>query len=149
MSTYLHFTSYLTIITLSLCHSSLVTSYFSCTLLLCACTLLSCDCTLLSCACTLLSCDCTLLSCDCTLLSCDCTLSCTQSKEGNYKVHSGSVDQLCWHPSKADVLVTASLDKTIRLWDARGTVMVGQRYSYGRVMVGQRYSYGRPEVQLW
>lgn len=41
------------------------------------------------------------------------------SKEGNYKVHSGSVDQLCWHPTKPDVLVTASLDKTIRLWDAR------------------------------
>ena len=36
------------------------------------------------------------------------------------------------------MLVTASLDKTIRLWDARGTVMGGQRYSYGR-----------PEVQLW
>ncbi len=35
-------------------------------------------------------------------------------------MHSGSVDQLSWHPSKSDVLVTASGDKTIRLWDARG-----------------------------
>ncbi|CAI8033044.1 THO complex subunit 3, partial [Geodia barretti] len=39
--------------------------------------------------------------------------------EGNYKVHSGSVDQLCWHPSKKDVFSTASADKTVRLWDAR------------------------------
>lgn len=44
-----------------------------------------------------------------------------QGREGNYKVHSGSVDQLCWHPTKADILVTASGDKTIRIWDARGT----------------------------
>ena len=42
-----------------------------------------------------------------------------QNHEGNYKVHSGSVDQLCWHPSKKDVFSTASADKTVRLWDAR------------------------------
>lgn len=41
------------------------------------------------------------------------------SKVGNYKSHSGSVDQLCWHPSKPEVLVTASGDKTVRVWDAR------------------------------
>ena len=43
-----------------------------------------------------------------------------QGREGNYKVHSGSVDQLCWHPSKPEILVTASGDKTTRIWDARG-----------------------------
>ena len=44
-----------------------------------------------------------------------------QSHEGNYKSHSGSVDQLCWHPTKRDVFATASADKTMRIWDARGT----------------------------
>ena len=43
----------------------------------------------------------------------------SQSKVGNYKSHSGSVDQLCWHPTKPEVLVTASGDKTVRVWDAR------------------------------
>ncbi len=33
--------------------------------------------------------------------------------------HTDSVDQLCWHPYNADLLSTASLDKTVRLWDAR------------------------------
>ena len=36
------------------------------------------------------------------------------------KGHSDSVDQLCWHPSHQDLLATASGDKTIRIWDARG-----------------------------
>lgn len=40
-------------------------------------------------------------------------------REGTYKVHTGSVDQLRWHPTKPDVLVTASGDKTMRIWDAR------------------------------
>ncbi|XP_003384776.2 PREDICTED: THO complex subunit 3-like isoform X2 [Amphimedon queenslandica] len=40
-------------------------------------------------------------------------------RDGNYKVHTGSVDQLRWHPSKPEVLVTASGDKTIRVWDTR------------------------------
>ncbi len=35
------------------------------------------------------------------------------------KGHSDSVDQLCWHPSHPELLVTASGDKTIRVWDAR------------------------------
>ena len=43
-----------------------------------------------------------------------------QGREGNYKCHSASVDQLCWSPCKPEQLVTASGDKTIRLWDARG-----------------------------
>lgn len=33
--------------------------------------------------------------------------------------HTGSVDQLCWHPSNPDLLCTASGDKTVRIWDAR------------------------------
>ena len=35
------------------------------------------------------------------------------------KGHSDSVDQLCWHPKNPNLLVTASGDKTIRVWDAR------------------------------
>ena len=42
-----------------------------------------------------------------------------QSKDVTFRGHSDSVDQLCWHPKHADQLVTASGDKTIRLWDAR------------------------------
>ncbi|KAG8176684.1 hypothetical protein JTE90_002676 [Oedothorax gibbosus] len=44
----------------------------------------------------------------------DCT-----SKEHTFKGHSESVDQLCWHPSNPDLLSTASLDKTVRIWDAK------------------------------
>ena len=35
------------------------------------------------------------------------------------KGHGDSVDQLTWHPSKADLLATASGDKTVRVWDSR------------------------------
>jgi len=39
--------------------------------------------------------------------------------ESELKGHTDSVDQLAWHPSHADVLGTASGDKTVRVWDAR------------------------------
>ncbi|KAM8907765.1 THO complex subunit 3 [Spinachia spinachia] len=42
-------------------------------------------------------------------------------KENNYRGHSDSVDQLCWHPTNPDLFVTASGDKTIRIWDVRTT----------------------------
>lgn len=41
------------------------------------------------------------------------------TKEHTFKGHGDSVDQLCWHPSNADQLATACLDKTVRIWDAR------------------------------
>ncbi|XP_035207449.1 THO complex subunit 3-like [Stegodyphus dumicola] len=41
------------------------------------------------------------------------------SKEYVFKGHGDSVDQLCWHPTNPDLLATASLDKTVRIWDAR------------------------------
>ena len=44
-----------------------------------------------------------------------------QSKDNTYKGHNDSVDQLCWHPSQPHLLVTASVDKTIRIWDIRST----------------------------
>lgn len=40
-------------------------------------------------------------------------------KETTYRGHSGSVDQLCWHHTRADLLSTASGDKTVRIWDTR------------------------------
>ncbi|XP_015754952.1 PREDICTED: THO complex subunit 3-like [Acropora digitifera] len=46
------------------------------------------------------------------------------TKETNHKGHGESVDQLCWHPSSSNFLVTASGDKTIRIWDARASKCV-------------------------
>ena len=42
-----------------------------------------------------------------------------KSKENTYRGHTGSVDQLCWHAFNADLLSTASGDKTVRIWDIR------------------------------
>ncbi|XP_063389363.1 THO complex subunit 3 [Cydia fagiglandana] len=36
-----------------------------------------------------------------------------------FRGHTGSVDQLCWHASHADLLSTASGDKSVRIWDTR------------------------------
>ncbi|KXJ12032.1 THO complex subunit 3 [Exaiptasia diaphana] len=41
--------------------------------------------------------------------------------DNKYKGHNESVDQLCWHPTNPDLFVTASGDKTIRIWDTRST----------------------------
>ncbi len=41
-----------------------------------------------------------------------------------FKGHGDSVDQLTWHPTKPDLLVTASGDKTVRVWDARASKAV-------------------------
>jgi len=41
------------------------------------------------------------------------------TKDHVFKGHTDSVDQLCWHPINADLLATASGDKTVRMWDAR------------------------------
>ncbi|KAL6200568.1 hypothetical protein ACLB2K_021461 [Fragaria x ananassa] len=35
------------------------------------------------------------------------------------KGHKESVEQLCWDPKHADLVATASVDKTVRLWDDR------------------------------
>ncbi|KAI1303021.1 THO complex subunit 3 [Halotydeus destructor] len=57
--------------------------------------------------------------------SCDKTISIYSldrdrlSKEYNFKGHSESVDQICWHPSHPDRLASASLDKSVKLWDCR------------------------------
>jgi len=42
-----------------------------------------------------------------------------QNKDHTFRGHTDSVDQLCWHPTNPDLLVTASGDKTVRIWDAR------------------------------
>jgi THO complex subunit 3 len=44
--------------------------------------------------------------------------------EAELKGHTDGVDQLCWHPSQADQLATASGDKTVRFWDARSAKCV-------------------------
>ncbi|XP_041368145.1 THO complex subunit 3-like isoform X2 [Gigantopelta aegis] len=36
-----------------------------------------------------------------------------------FRGHGDTVDQLCWHPKSPDQLVTASGDKTVRIWDTR------------------------------
>lgn len=40
-------------------------------------------------------------------------------KDVELKGHTDSVDQLCWDPKHAELIATASGDKTVRLWDAR------------------------------
>lgn len=40
-------------------------------------------------------------------------------REHTLKGHTDSVDQLCWFPQSAHQLCTASLDRTVRLWDSR------------------------------
>lgn len=42
-----------------------------------------------------------------------------KAKDTEFKGHTDSVDQLCWDPKHADLLATASGDKTVRLWDVR------------------------------
>ncbi|PIK44139.1 hypothetical protein BSL78_18991 [Apostichopus japonicus] len=42
-------------------------------------------------------------------------------REHTYKGHTDSVDQLCWHPSDPSLFVTASGDKTVRIWDWRSS----------------------------
>lgn len=46
------------------------------------------------------------------------------TKEYVFKGHNDSVDQLCWHPTNPDLLATASLDKTVRMWDSRQSRVV-------------------------
>lgn len=47
-----------------------------------------------------------------------------QIREHTYKGHTDSVDQLCWHPSDPSLFVTASGDKTVRIWDWRSSKTV-------------------------
>ena len=59
-----------------------------------------------------------------------------QSKDHTLRGHGDSVDQLCWHPRSADLLATASGDKTVRLWDARAAKSVATITTKGmRVLV--------------
>lgn len=47
-------------------------------------------------------------------------------KDIELKGHTDSVDQLCWDPKHADLIATASGDKTVRLWDARSKSLLFQ-----------------------
>ncbi|XP_070674751.1 THO complex subunit 3 [Malus domestica] len=40
-----------------------------------------------------------------------------EAKDIELKGHTDSVDQLCWDPKHADLIATASGDKTVRLWE--------------------------------
>jgi len=59
-----------------------------------------------------------------------------QSKDNTFRGHTDSVDQLCWHPSNTDLLVTASGDKTVRLWDARSRKSVTTVPTKGTTLFG-------------
>lgn len=52
-------------------------------------------------------------------------------KDIELKGHSDSVDQLCWDPKHADLIATASGDKTVRLWDARSKLCCPNLNNYG------------------
>ncbi|CAH8641459.1 unnamed protein product [Dicrocoelium dendriticum] len=41
------------------------------------------------------------------------------TKVHTFRGHSESVDQICWHPSDADVLSSVGADGAVRLWDCR------------------------------
>ncbi|CDW72783.1 tho complex subunit 3 [Stylonychia lemnae] len=41
------------------------------------------------------------------------------TKTQEYKGHSDQVESLAWHPTNESVFVTTSMDKTIRIWDAK------------------------------
>ncbi|KRY01590.1 THO complex subunit 3 [Trichinella pseudospiralis] len=40
-------------------------------------------------------------------------------REHTFRGHSHQVDQVCWHRSSADLIASASGDKTVRVWDVR------------------------------
>ncbi|XP_036595693.1 THO complex subunit 3-like [Trichosurus vulpecula] len=42
-------------------------------------------------------------------------------REYGYEGHVDSIDHLCWHPSNPDLFVTASKDRSVRVWDVRKT----------------------------
>lgn len=68
-----------------------------------------------------------------------------QVKENNYRGHGDSVDQLCWHPSNPDLFVTASGDKTIRIWDVRTTKCIATVNTKGESLPSQ-VSPGRTQL---
>eukprot|EP00127_Corallochytrium_limacisporum_P003916 Clim_evm1s155 gene=Clim_evmTU1s155 len=43
----------------------------------------------------------------------------TPPREVVLKGHTESVDHMCWHPKKPDILVTATQDMTMRFWDTK------------------------------
>lgn len=61
-----------------------------------------------------------------------------QVKENNYRGHGDSVDQLCWHPSNPDLFVTASGDKTIRIWDVRTTKCIATVNTKGEALPSEQ-----------
>ena len=46
-----------------------------------------------------------------------------QGKELVLSGHTASVDQLKWDPTHVSRLATVSMDKTVRFWDARCTLL--------------------------
>ena len=45
------------------------------------------------------------------------------------------MDQLCWHPKHTDQVISASSDKTIRLWDARTSKAVASIPTKGKTVL--------------
>lgn len=88
------------------------------------------------------------------LLSC-----CLQGKvkDIELKGHTDSVDQLCWDPKHADLIATASGDKSVRLWDARSklffcfsicTMRLSISNYYQRLQRNWNLGYRLPETWL-
>lgn len=47
------------------------------------------------------------------------------TKELSLKGHQDAVDQICWHPTNAGLLASASGDRTMKLWDVKAKKVAG------------------------
>jgi THO complex subunit 3 len=60
---------------------------------------------------------------------------CSLSKQGvDFKGHHDRIDDLAWHPTNDTIFVSASNDKTIKVWDSKTTQLTKtERTSQGNI----------------